>query len=283
MVERAPRSFTSRVGAASFAAASALIASFWVGICAASPEFIWRGLRIELADPSWESLLPAILIGLILAFFIEPAMEHVQRLLQRARHVEPPDGRPRNLLYVASLSFAFALASVSMHEAMSAYVHDEGVAEGVSLATAWAIVPFAVTLAWESVGTRFLAIPIGIAAFLSTFVAGWLFSWPLETIIVEAVPGVLIQALGYWQVTKEPRHRAFARCARRVAVVGALWLTVVLLADWVLGFTQFRHFQIYSASEFFIDVRFFFGWSLGLVFAPSPHGEATARQTGDSD
>ena len=112
-------------------------------------------------------------------------MEHVQKLLHRVRHRESTDDRPRNPLYIASLSFVFALTSVSLHEAMSAFVYDEGVAAGVKLATAWAIVPFAVTLAWESVRCRFLAIPMGIVAVLSTFFAGWLFSWSLHTIIID--------------------------------------------------------------------------------------------------
>jgi len=282
MVSPVRRSSMSHFGAAAFAAASALTASFWVGICAAAPEFIWRGLRIELTNPSWASVLPALLIGLILAFFVEPAMEHVQKLLHRVRHRESTDDRPRNPLYIASLSFVFALTSVSLHEAMSAFVYDEGVAAGVKLATAWAIVPFAVTLAWESVRCRFLAIPMGIVAVLSTFFAGWLFSWSLHTIIIEAVPGVLIQFLGYRQVKKEPRERAFARCARRVALVGVLWLAIVPLVDWILGLAQLDHLHLYSASEFFIDVRFFFGWTLGLLFAPSPYDEATGRRAASS-
>src|ERR1700691_719423 len=67
---------------AAMVCASALAAALWIAICGAAPEFIWRGLRIALAHPSWTELFSALLIGLILAFFVAPIMERMRDLVR---------------------------------------------------------------------------------------------------------------------------------------------------------------------------------------------------------
>ncbi len=52
-----------------------LIAALWIAICAAAPEFIWRGAFVIIDHAQWGDLVAAALIGLILAFFIEPAVD----------------------------------------------------------------------------------------------------------------------------------------------------------------------------------------------------------------
>jgi hypothetical protein len=59
---------------------SALALALWIAICAAAPESIWQGRWIVAAHLSRADLL-SVLIGLVLAFFVEPLME-------RARHLE---------------------------------------------------------------------------------------------------------------------------------------------------------------------------------------------------
>jgi hypothetical protein len=59
---------------------SVLITSLWVAICAVAPEFIWQGMRTAYEHPDWSDLLSALLIGLILAFFVEPATERIRDL-----------------------------------------------------------------------------------------------------------------------------------------------------------------------------------------------------------
>jgi hypothetical protein len=106
-------------------------------------------------------------------------------------------------------------------------------------------------------------------------ISGWLFGWSTQTIIATTIPCSLILALGYRSVTKPPHEHAFARCARVVALVGAIWLASALLIDALLGFSHLNPLKFYSASGFFGDMRFYLGWTLGLLLAPSAQPRRT--------
>ena len=257
--------------------ASSLVFALWIAICAAAPEFIWQGIGIGLGHVSRADLLSALLIGLILAFFVEPLMRRLDDLLHRARDAPPV----RNLLFVASLSVVFALVSVSVHHAMTAFVSDHGagrvgagsgLAAAIALATAWATVPFAITLAWLSVRSGWLRVPMGSIGAASAAIAGWLFSWSGPEVIATTLPCLVILNLGYRQLTGQARPRALARCAPIVALVGVGWLTIALALDAALAFYHLDRFKLNIAANFWVDVRFYLGWALGLVLAPSPYG-----------
>jgi hypothetical protein len=281
------RSRAHRFASWAMAVASVFITSLWVAICAVAPEFIWQGLRTAYEHPDWSDLLSALLIGLILAFFVEPATERVRDLLHLARtKTDFVEGRPRNVFFTACLSLAFALTSVGLHDAMSAFIsgHGEGaegigIKAGISLTTEWAFVPFAMMLAWQCVRLRWLAVPTGIVALVSAAIAGWLFGWSTKAILDTIIPCAIVLALGYRAVAKPPANRAFVRCARIVAVVGAVWIGAALLIDTVLGFFHLNPFKLYSASDVFADMRFYLGWTLGLLLAPYAGREATGRAT----
>jgi hypothetical protein len=266
--------------------ASVFITSLWVAICAVAPEFIWQGMRTAYEHPNWSDLLSALLIGLILAFFVEPATERVRDLLRLARkNTDFAEGRPRNVFYTACLSLAFALTSVGLHDAMSAFIagHGEGaegigIAAGISLTTEWAFVPFTMMLAWQWVRLRWLAVPTGIIALVSPAIAGWLFSWSMKTILDTIIPCSIVLALGYRTVLRPPAEHAFARCARIVALVGAVWIATALIVDAALGFFHLNPFKPYSASDVFADVRFYLGWTLGLLLAPSTQLRSNQRR-----
>ncbi|HWA80155.1 MAG TPA: hypothetical protein VG848_07560 [Acetobacteraceae bacterium] len=261
------------------AAASALASALWIAICAAAPEFIWRGLLITFGHIDRPTVLAALLVGLFLAFFIEPAIERLRSLLQGAHHPGSGTGRRRSALFTAAIGLGFAFASFCLHAAMTAVLaRQEGdhapssaaLAAAIALTVAWAIVPFAVTLAWLSLSRPWLAVPLGILAAASSFLAGWLFGWTTQDIYVTAIPCVAILLLGYRAVGGEPRERAFLRCARSLGLVAVIWLLFALLADAVLALAHLDRFAIYSATSFWMDVRFYFGWALGLLFAPFP-------------
>jgi hypothetical protein len=152
--------------------ASVFITSLWVAICAVAPEFIWQGFRIAYEHRDWSDLFSALLIGLILAFFVEPATERIRDLLHRARKTaDVAESRPRNVFFTACLSLAFALTSVGLHDAMTAFItgHGEGaegigIAAGISLTTEWAVIPFAMMLAWQCARPRWIAVPTGVVA-----------------------------------------------------------------------------------------------------------------------
>jgi hypothetical protein len=250
-----------------------VMAAVWVSICAAAPEFLWQGLRLALGHVSRTELLAALLIGVVLAFFIEPLMERLRALLSRADHPHAPPDRLHDALFTAGLSLAFALTSVFLHEAMTAFVSDRshdpsaGLAAGFALTISWALVPFAVTLAWLSVPVRWLAIPLGIFAVASSFITGWLFDWPIESMIATALPCIAILAIGYRRMRTVQAIR-LASFSRGVTLVAIAWLMLAMLFD-----TAFPRFAMYDAASFWMDVRFYFGWVLGLLLAPSPFQE----------
>ena len=103
-----------------------MITSFWVAICAAAPEFIWQGLSLALGHLNRTEVLAALLVGLVLAFFVEPVMERIRHLLSRPPHVQHIEFRMHGALFTAGLSIAFALTSICLHEAMNAFVSDRG-------------------------------------------------------------------------------------------------------------------------------------------------------------
>jgi hypothetical protein len=269
------------------AVASVFITSMWVAVGAVAPEFIWQGLRTAYEHPDWSDLLSALLIGLILAFFVEPATERVRDLLRLARtKTDFIEGRPRNVFFTACLSLAFALTSVGLHHAMSAFIsgHGEGaegvgIKAGISLTTEWAFVPFAMMIGWQSVRLRWLAVPTGMIALASPAIAGWLFGWSTRTILEAIIPCAIVLALGYRAVAQPPADRAFTRCARIVATVGVVWVGAALVIYAVLDFFHLNPFKPYSASDVLTDVRFYFGWTLGLLLAPYPAREAAGRET----
>jgi cytochrome c biogenesis protein CcdA len=85
----------------------ALIAAFWVAICAAAPEVIWQGLRIAVGHLTRADLLSALLLGLILAFFVEPLLRRTGDFFGPSRRASAEERR--NPLFTAGLSLAFAL------------------------------------------------------------------------------------------------------------------------------------------------------------------------------
>jgi hypothetical protein len=46
---------------------------------------------------------------------------------------------------------------------------------------------------------------------------------------------------------------------------------VALLVDLVLGRFRLDQFKLYSSFNFWMDARFYLGWSLGLLLAQSPY------------
>jgi hypothetical protein len=262
-----------------YAVSAALISALWIAICAAAPEFIWQGLWIALNHFSWADLASALLIGVILAFFVDPLMRWLQGLLRRARSPDHAESRQRNPLFRVGVSLAFALASVCVHDAMSAFASgradqggtEAGFAAAIELTLASAIVPFAVTLAWLSARNRWLAVPMGVIGGASAGIAGWLFSWSPQEVIATTIACLSILVRGYRQVIKGPSRDLFARCARSVALVAAIGLAAALLLRTALAVSNIGQFRLYSTSLFWLDVRFYLGWTLGLLLAPSPY------------
>jgi len=255
------------------AVVASIVSALWIAICAAAPEFVWQGTRIALHNPTWTELVGALLMGMVLAFFVEPVMDRARRAMMRHPENEAP---PRNPLATAGLALAFAVTSVCLHDAIATFVAERGAAPGevgsgiadaIGLATAWAIVPSAVTLAWLSAGSWRLHASLLVVAALSPGVAGWLFSWSWTNIITTELPCAAILILGLRETVRRLEGNPFPACARVVAIVSVSWLVLAILIDAL----HLVRPPLYVSDEFWIDVRFYLGWAIGLMVAPFPH------------
>jgi hypothetical protein len=292
MSQRFFRSQAPSLASALSAGASALTTSVWVAICAVAPELIWRGFVVSVHRVTFAELFSALLMGLILAFFVEPIMERLRTLGRRDPHEGSASRMHGNTMYHAILGIAFALAAVCLHDAIAAYLaephieHAEqvsGLVAGVRLTLSWSFVPFAVTLAWMSLRVRWLALITAIVAVASPILAGLLFYWSQQEIITTFIPCALIYGLGHFQMSKEPRRHALARCAWGVALLATGWIALTLAIRAMFALFHIEHLALYDPTPFWPDVRFYFGWSLGLLLVPAPFSISTELGARQSD
>jgi hypothetical protein len=86
-------------------------------------------------------------------------------------------------------------------------------------------------------------------------------------------PCLLIQYLGYRQISKQPTRSAFERCGLVVAKSAIGWLVFAALLDIVLTAGGADWLRLYDLSNFLIDVRFYLGWTIGLFLVSFPVAE----------
>jgi len=241
--------------------------AFWIAIGSAAPEFIWRGARIALAHAGPEELWGALFTGLILAFFVEPVLERLRGL------VPPGDAHPHGTAspgFTTLVGLGFALGAICVHDAMTAFLHTHAAGKGprtglggaLSLTIGWSLIPFMVTLAWlrRNGAIRWL---LAAGAATSPVAAGLLFSWPHSEVATTALPCLLILLLGLRSGERRPHA-----LARLVAGTGTAWMVLTGLADLLLGAIHHKGWAPYSAGGFWMDVRFYLGWTMGLLLAP---------------
>ncbi len=247
-----------------------------------APEFIWLGGRIAVGHMGWEDLVAALLVGLILAFFIEPALHLVRhdwmtRGGSHAAHGEDAD--TPHLLFSAATGLAFALVSFCLHDALTTYLMAKDETEaarhlalinGLTIAISWAAVPFCITLAWVTAERRpWSWITIGLAI-LSPALTAWVFSWAWEDWCTTQLPALAILAAGYRLIPRKPGGALFRRAAWSMTWIAPLWLIGALSLDHIMDFSGIGWTDLYSRSEAWIDLRFYIGWIIGLMLAPVP-------------
>jgi hypothetical protein len=270
----------ARIATVGLSGIAAAVSALSIAICSAAPELIWQGSKIAFRHVSQSELLSALLIGLVLAFLVDPLMERIRRL---PSWEEKPSttavSRPRSPLFTAGIGLAFALVSVCLHDALTTFVSGRsgehtadfsGLDAAIELTAAWAFVPFFVTLAWLSARHRWVGIPLGIIAVASPFFAGWLFSWSWQEIVTTAIPCGLILLLGYRQAVRKSWQRGFARCAKIVGAAALTWLAIAAIVRLAFDVFHIAPFRLYDMFGFWIDVRFYLGWVIGLELTPFP-------------
>jgi hypothetical protein len=254
--------------------------ALWIAVCAASPEFHWQGFVSLSHHFTWASAAAALLIGVILAFFVEPVVE-------RLRGLKSPDlHEHKSPALAACTSLSFAVVAVCVHEAITVYVDashtneqaDQNVVYALSQALQWAGIPFAITVAWLAARSKlWIKLPLTAIAVLVIFLTGRCFEWSTRDLVTTAIPCALILAGGYVSVRRRWDPLTFRRCARVTAFIALGWLAVSGLLQVGLSLGHVEALKVYKWTEFCIDFRFYFGWVLGLIVAPSlvRQGEST--------
>jgi hypothetical protein len=259
-------------------ATAAVVFALWIAICSAAPELLWRGIVLTFAHGGHIEWLSPMLFGLMSVFFIEPVLEQARGLLEGHNH-HKDEVKPWSPLFRFVVGFTFGLASMFMHESFGAFLHvDEAASQrfpggetAIVVTFSWALVPFAVSLAWQAWRRLAIGIPLGIIAALSSVIAGWLFDWTWVETATTAIPCVAIQGFGYFWLKYRDWRLDFAILAPVTAVVAAVWLASACVFDAISSYRGSPLIGLYEWSSVLVDLRFYVGWCLGLWLVPRPH------------
>jgi hypothetical protein len=180
------------------------------------------------------------------------------------------------------------VVAVCVHEAITVYVDashtneqaDQNVVYALSQALQWAGIPFVITVAWLAARSKlWIKLPLTAIAVLVIFLAGRCFEWSTRDLVTTAIPCALILAGGYVSVRRRWDPLTFRRCARVTAFIALGWLAVSGLLQVGLSLGHVEALKVYKWTEFCIDFRFYFGWVLGLIVAPSLVREGKSTRT----
>lgn len=247
--------------------------ALWVAICAAAPEFLWQGLFSLFGHFSLTDAAAALLIGAILAFFVDPVLERVRGLASDATH----ERAAKSPAFAACEALSFAFVAVCVHEAITVYVAashsneqaSENLAKAVALALQWAALPFVITIAWLAArGPAWIAWPSAIFAVVVGLLCGVMFEWEARVLITSFIPAMLILLAGCVIVRQQWDASTFERCARATGVIALTWLVLTGLLQTALWLAHVQAFRVYERAEFWSDLRFYIGWVIGLLVAP---------------
>ena len=244
----------------------------WVAICSASPELIWQGFLTVIHHFSWTAAGSALLVGAIVAFFVEPLTERLRFMRLDVSH------KHRTTTHATLAAFSFAVLAVLVHEAITSYVsathtanhENDSLAAAIAEVLQWACIPFMVTVAWLCAHkTRWLSFPAAFAALLTIPLIGVVFAWDLNDIFTTTVPCTCILLAGFISKQKSREPWNLSRCVMLTAVIAVTWLACMGALQLALLLAS-RTLVIYSWSEYTIDIRFYVGWVIGLTIAPKP-------------
>ena len=247
--------------------------SAWVSVCSAAPEFIWQGLLTIVHHFNWVAAASAMLVGAIVAFFVEPLTERLRAMSLHVAH------RHRTPTHATVAAFGFAVLAVCVHEAITSFVAtsssehraEDSLFYALSEVFQWASIPFAITVAWLCVGhsRRVSWVTLLLAAFMLLSL-GPLSGWPVQDSITTVIPCAFILFWGWAVMHKYPTQLALSRCAKLTAITACIWLLAAGLFQFTLWRFASHDPHFYSWMEYTIDFRFYLGWVIGLAVAPRP-------------
>lgn len=247
--------------------------SVWVSVCSVAPEFLWQGWLTVTHHFSWVSAGNVLLVGTIVAFFVEPLVE---RLRAMRLHVVPKQRNPAHATFAA---FGFAVLAVLVHEAITSFVstsyagnrEESGLFAALSDVLQWSSIPFTVTIAWlclrRSGWIRWSTL---LLASGMVFSLGFISEWSIQDTFTTAIPCACILFAGLLVMRRHAAQLALSRCAQLIAIVACIWLVTAGLVQSGLSLFAPETWHFYSWTEYTIDFRFYVGWVIGLAVAPRP-------------
>lgn len=247
--------------------------STWVAVCSAAPELIWQGFLTVIHHFSWITVWSAVLVGSIVAFFVEPLTERLRNLSLQLSH------RHRTATHATLSAFAFAVLAVLVHEAITSYVlaaktsehASDSLFSAISVVFQWACIPFTTTIAWFcAYGRWWIGLFALLLALLAIALVGVVFEWDIQDILTTAIPCTCILLVGFVHMRKHLDQQVLSRCAMLTAAIALIWLVSAGLLQLILSLFAPKGMYVYTRIEYVIDVRFYLGWIIGLAVAPRP-------------
>ncbi|GFZ96803.1 hypothetical protein ISN74_05345 [Dyella caseinilytica] len=247
--------------------------SAWVAVCSVAPEFIWQGLLSIVRHFDSITAASALLVGSIVAFFVEPLTERLRAMRLHVTH------RHRTPAHATLAAFGFAVLAVCMHEAITSFVAtasadhraEDSLFYALSEVFQWAWIPFVTTVAWLYAGrSRWISWPALLLAALSVLAIGFVWQWAIQDTFTTIIPCASILVAGYVAMHRSSIQPGLSRCTRLTAWIAMIWLAVAGLLQLGLSLFAHRSGYIYSWMEYAIDFRFYVGWVIGLMVAPRP-------------
>jgi len=256
--------------------------ALWVSICAAAPEFIWQGLLQLGGHVTVFNLYTVVVVGLILAFFVEPILHRI-----RNRRWDAGEHAGRGILPTVALALAFGVAAVAVHECLNAYVgtgaphpaqRQEGLRRAVDLILQWALVPFVVTLAWFGARRGRPVRWYGAAlAVLWAGAVGWHYGWGWRSTVMSALACALITVFGIRRLAGDWSPDTFRKLAFGTGLVVLGFVSAALVVQGILRLAGVTAWHVYTFGDLCEDLRFYLGWVLGLLIAPNPVPDVAGR------
>ena len=247
--------------------------STWVSVCSVAPEFIWQGLRTVIRHFDWVTVGSALLVGAIVAFFVEPLTERLRAMQLHVPH------KHKTPVHATVAAFAFAVLAVCVHEAITSFVFATYANDNTELSLLaaledvfqWSSIPFMITIAWLCANrARWISWTTLALAALTVAFLGVVSNWSSSDTVTTAIPCACILLFGLVVMRRYSTHLALSRCARLTAIIALLWLAAGGFIQLLLLLFGARSWHLYSWMEYTIDFRFYVGWVIGLAVAPRP-------------